>query len=84
MFIDKDGNLYLGDMQIGDREAAKKEIQAFKDKQELENKLIEAQTLLNKTQHKFGGDYEPKENEDLEELRDKRSVARKLLRENKK
>lgn len=84
MYIDKEGNLYEGDMQIGDREATKKEIQAFQDKQELVNKLIEAQTLLDKTQHKFGGDYEPKEGEDLEELRAKRSEARKFLRENKK
>lgn len=52
-------------------------------KQTLEYKLIEAQILLDKTQHKFGGDYEPKEGEDLEELRAKRSVARKFIRENK-
>ena len=39
-----------------------------------------AQTYLDKTDHKFYGDYEPKEGEDLEAIRLKRSEARTLLR----
>ena len=41
----------------------------------------EAQAYLDKTDHKFYGDYEPKEGEDLEAIRVKRSEARALLRE---
>ena len=40
----------------------------------------EAQAYLDKTDHKFYGDYEPKEGEDLEAIRVKRSEARALLR----
>lgn len=84
MYINKDGNLYQGDMQVGDREATNEEIKEWQEKQELLIKINEAQSLLDKTQHKFGGDYEPKEGEDLESLRDKRSIARKFIRENRK
>lgn len=51
--------------------------------QELLIKLNETQAFLDKTQHKFGSDYEPKEGDDLEELRAKRSEARRFIRENK-
>lgn len=40
----------------------------------------EAQAYLTKTDHKFYGDYEPKDGEDLEAIRVKRSEARTLLR----
>ena len=84
MFIDKNGNLYQGDMQLGDREATIEEIEAYQEKTELLKKLEDAQNLLDRTQHKFGGDYEPKEGEDLEDLKLRRSIARKFIRENKK
>ena len=37
MFIDKNGNIYLGDLQPGDREATQEEIQAYTDKQNKDN-----------------------------------------------
>lgn len=83
MFIDKNGNLYLGDMQIGDREATKKEIQAFQDKQELVNKLIEAQFLLDSTEYKFNEDYDKKYTPEWEELKLRRAESRKFIRDNK-
>lgn len=82
MFIDKDGNIYQGDMQIGDREATKKEIQAFQNKQELANKLIEAKAYLVKTNHKFFIGYIPKENEDLKAIQAKRDEALLFIRDN--
>ena len=38
---------------------------------------------LNKTDHKFYGDYEPKVGEDFETIRAKRSEARAFVRANK-
>ena len=41
------------------------------------------QDYLDDTDHKFYGDYEPKVDEDLEDIRDKRSEARAFVRANK-
>ena len=42
MFIDTNGNLYDGDMQIGDREATKEEVDVFISKQKTEQAKQEA------------------------------------------
>ena len=47
------------------------------------NKIQDCIFLLNSTDHKFYGDYEPKVDEDLEAIRAKRSEARAFVRDNK-
>jgi hypothetical protein len=58
------------------------EVLKILEKNNLREKINEATKYLNDTQFKFGIDYEPKEGENLEEIRIKRSEARKFIREN--
>lgn len=46
-------------------------------------KINKYKVYLDKTEHKFNGDYEPKDGEDLEAIKVKRSEARKFIRDNK-
>lgn len=48
----------------------------------LVQKLNDARQYLMSTDHKFYGDYEPKEGEDLEAIKVKRKEARDFIREN--
>ena len=50
---------------------------------ELATKVQEAKAYLDSTEHKFNGDYEPKEGEDLKAIKAKRQEARKFIRDNK-
>lgn len=49
----------------------------------LNQQINEYKVYLDKTEHKFNGDYEPKEDEDLETIKAKRREARKFIRDNK-
>lgn len=53
------------------------------EEQILAQKLNEARQYLSVTDHKFYGDYEPKEGEDLEAIRLKRKEAREFIRANR-
>lgn len=53
------------------------------EKEQILIKVNECKQYLEKTEHKFNGDYEPKEDEDLEAIKAKRSEARKFIRANK-
>ena len=73
---------FFGDEEIptGATEITVDEINAYWASQYVPDPKAEAQAYLDKTDHKFYGDYEPKEGEDLEAIRVKRSEARALLR----
>lgn len=81
-YIDINGNLYQGDMRIGDREATKKEIATHEEEKELAFKLSVAQSLLDSTQFKFGDDYDQKDTTEWLELKAKRQEAREFIRAN--
>lgn len=96
-FINKDNEIFAFDLDGSQDDIIPKElveisneelVEIKKSKEEeyknsLEFKLKDAQSYLDRTQHKFGADYEPKEGEDLVEVKTKRSIARAFLRENK-
>lgn len=52
-------------------------------KEELQNKINEAQYLLDSTQFKVGDDYDKKNTPEWEELKLKRAEARQFVRANK-
>ncbi len=58
--------------------------QEIEDEVKLQSELCEAHHLLDSTQFKFGSDYEPKEGEDLDDLKARRKVARDFVRANKR
>jgi len=45
-------------------------------------KVLEYKDYLSKTDHKFYGDYVPKDGEDLNVIKDLRSIAREYIRNN--
>lgn len=53
------------------------------EKEQIFIKVNECKSYLDKTEHKFNGDYEPKEGEDLEAIKSKRNEVRKFIRDNK-
>lgn len=58
------------------------DVKAPSEEEIIEQKLNEAKQLLIATDHKFYGDYEPKEGEDMDTIRVKRKEARDFIREN--
>ena len=90
-FKDTQGNIYaVSPIQTPKKEwvaLTKKETEAHLNPQPtteqiLAEQIAEAQTYLDRTDHKFYGDYEVKPDEDLEPIRINRSTARALIRDN--
>lgn len=91
LYKDKNGNVYaVSPIQTPEKEwvvMTKKETDTHLNpkptpEQVLAKQIAEAQTYLDRTDHKFYGDYEVKPDEDLEPIRINRSTARALIRDN--
>jgi hypothetical protein len=76
-------NLYHGDCQVGDREATAGEVEAFELSRSAQIKVAEYQAFLDKTEHKFNSDYEPKAGENMTAIKFERKIARDFIRANK-
>lgn len=63
-------------------EKYKDELQKANELANVIDKINECKLYLDNTDHKFNVDYEPKEGEDLEVIKAKRSEARKFIRAN--
>lgn len=75
-------DLYQGDIQIGDREATIKEVEAYEAKKELAFKVNKVKAYLANTDYKDLPRYVPKVNEDIEAIYRLRDEAREFIRAN--
>ena len=71
--VNQDGSMEIFDFRTDDEKA----------QQELQVKIAEAQSYLDKTDHKFFNGYKPKPDEDLVAIEAKRDEAREFIRNNK-
>lgn len=82
MFIDQYGELYIGALQVGDREATQEEIAAYLAKADVQLKVLECKEYLKDTDHKDLPRYKAKDGEDLEAIYAKRDACREYIRAN--
>lgn len=82
MFIDKNGDIYQGDMQLGDREATEAEIETHEASIVTALKIAEAKNYLASTDFKMTVDYFALlTTVEQTEITSKRAEARNFLKE---